>query len=291
MTVTKGIFVGLSTIDIVYDVDDFPVLDTKITAKSQSVFAGGPATNAAVTFRHMGGEAVLVTGVGRHPIGGLIREEMSQYSVKLLDLSPEFAEVPVISAVAVNAAGQRNVISANATRIKVSSVHVEPSILASASVVLVDGHYMQACQAWAEAARRSGIRVALDGGSWKQGLEELLRHVDTAICSGDFRPPGCSDREQVIEFLESRGVAEIAVTAGSGPIRFTAGRDSGLIPVPHVQVVDTMGAGDILHGAYCWYRAQGFSFSEALGKAAVIASESCRFSGTRAWMLSDRKPS
>ena len=127
MTVTKGIFVGLSTIDIVYDVDDFPAPDAKITAKSQSVFAGGPATNAAITFSHMGGEATLATAVGRHPLAALVREEMTRYSVKLLDLSPEFAEVPVISAIAVNGIGQRNVISANAIRIKVPSAHVDPS--------------------------------------------------------------------------------------------------------------------------------------------------------------------
>lgn len=41
----------------------------------------------------------------------------------------------------------------------------------------------------AEAAHDIGIKVVLDGGSWKSGLEKLLPHVHTAICSADFRPP------------------------------------------------------------------------------------------------------
>jgi len=47
MTVTKGIFVGLSTIDIVYDVDEFPAPDAKITAKESCRFSGTRAWMSA----------------------------------------------------------------------------------------------------------------------------------------------------------------------------------------------------------------------------------------------------
>jgi sugar/nucleoside kinase (ribokinase family) len=56
------------------------------------------------------------------------------------------------------------------------------------------------------------------------------------------------------------------------------------VPVPQVEVVDTTGAGDILHGAYCYYASQGRAFVDALTEAARIASESCRYAGTREWM-------
>lgn len=281
---TKGVFVGLSTIDVVYEVNEFPAADTKITARSQSVFIGGPATNAAIAFRHLGGDATLVTVVGRHPLASLIREELARYKVALIELHPGFHEIPVISAVAVNEAGQRNVISANASGMNLPAIQVDPRVLAPASVLMVDGHFMPACQAWASAARHRGIPVVLDAGSWKQDMETLLGSVDTAIGSADFRIPGCTGPDQIVAFLKSRGVRQAAITGGSRPIRWATEHDSGLIPIPEVAAVDTMGAGDILHGAYCWYAMQGSSFPRALEQAAAVASDSCRFRGTRAWM-------
>lgn len=280
----RGVFVGLSTIDLVYQVDQFPLPDSKITAMSQAAYAGGPATNAAITFRHLGGETALVAAIGQHPLTALIRNELDTFGVRLLDLAPARADAPAISAVAVNTAGQRNVISANAQPISEYSDRVDAEFLDSASVLLVDGHLMKACIAWAAAAKERGIAVVLDGGSWKQGTELLLPHVETAICSSDFQPPGCSGHEQVIDYLRGHGVRQIAITAGSRPIQFVSDQGSGCIPVPKVPVVDTMGAGDILHGAFSYYIATGSSFPDALLKAAEIASNSCRSRGTRAWM-------
>jgi sugar/nucleoside kinase (ribokinase family) len=45
-----------------------------------------------------------------------------------------------------------------------------------------------------------------------------------------------------------------------------------------------MGAGDILHGAYCHFAAMKRDFVDSLTQAARIASESCRHAGTREWM-------
>jgi sugar/nucleoside kinase (ribokinase family) len=143
---------------------------------------------------------------------------------------------------------------------------------------------MEACQVWSKAARSRGIQVVLDGGSWKAGTEELLKTVDTAICSADFMPPGCLTEEDVLKFLLDHGVKNIAITKGAEPIRFVSDGSSGIVPVPQIRLVDTMGAGDILHGAFCYFASNGSVFEEALRSAARVASESCRFHGTREWM-------
>jgi sugar/nucleoside kinase (ribokinase family) len=143
---------------------------------------------------------------------------------------------------------------------------------------------MQAGQAWSRAARARKIPVVMDGGSWKAGSEELLRSVDTAICSADFMPPGCSTADEVFACLKAWGVTNIAITKGPEPVRFLSGESSGLVSVPQVQCVDSMGAGDIFHGAFCYYASTGHGFVEALGLAAGVASDSCRFRGPREWM-------
>ncbi len=279
-----GVFVGLSTIDLVYRVDDFPAPNSKVAAASQDVFAGGPATNAAIAFARLGGQAVLVTAVGRHALAEVIRRELERFSIRHHDLSPGFDGAPAISSVTVDKTGRRNVVSANAVRMAELSIAVDPGILEQARIVLLDGHSMAACRTWAEAAHARKTPVVLDGGSWKDGTADLLAYVDTVICSGDFAPPSCAGEDETIRYLKDAGVKNVAITHGGDPIRFESGRSSGTVRVPQVEVVDSMGAGDILHGAFCYFASAGCGFIEALAEAANIASQSCRYAGIREWM-------
>ena len=278
-----GIFVGLSTIDVVYRVDKFPAPNAKITAQNQDVYIGGPATNAAIAFAHLGGSPTLVTAVGRHAMADVIRKDVEARSVRIVDLSLEFAEPPTVSSVTVDSAGQRNVVSANGGRVTAPPADADSQLVGKASVMLVDGHFMQACRTWATAAHGRGTPVVLDGGSWKEGTEELLASVSIAICSADFRPPGCANEEKTVRYLKQHGVKHVAITHGAEPVLFESGSSSGTIRVPEVKAVDTMGAGDIFHGAFCFFVSIGHGFVEALAEAAQIASESCRYRGTREW--------
>jgi sugar/nucleoside kinase (ribokinase family) len=278
-----GIFIGLSTIDVVYRLKTFPQSNAKVVADSQDAYVGGPATNAAIAFSQLGGQSTLVSAVGRHSMAAFVRNELEEFSVQLIDVTPASEESPTVSVVTVDSAGLRTVISANGARVANPSLQVDAGAFDSARIVLVDGHYPAVCLAWAREAKARGVRVVLDGGSWKDGSDELLKIIDTAICSADFKPAGCKSDEDVVEFLKSRGVARIAITKGPDPIVFSSGMTSGTLTVPAVSAVDTMGAGDVFHGAYCYFAATGLGFVEALGEAAEVASESCRHHGTRAW--------
>jgi len=278
----RGVFVGLSTIDVIYDVDHFPAPNSKVAANDQRLFIGGPATNAAITFSLLGGRSSLVTVVGRHAIAFLIRKELREHSVRLVDLNPDFQGVPVISCVSIDKVGNRNVVSANANRVAAPPTDVDLKVL-RARVVLVDGHYMESCQAWARTAKSQGVPVVLDAGSWKDGTEKLLKCIDTVICSSDFLPPGCTKQSDVFDYLKTHGVDNIAMTRGMDPVLFSSGSSAGSLRVPRVKAIDTMGAGDVFHGAFCYYASIGREFDSALSEAVRIASESCRYRGPRAW--------
>lgn len=279
-----GVFVGLSTLDLVYRVDGLPGLNEKIVARSQDAFVGGPATNAAVTFSHLGGKSTLVTVAGHHPLTQVLREDLDRYSVRLVDLNMAFEDLPPISSIMVTPSGERTVVSANATRVSQNGGVIEPMVLDRASVLLVDGHFMEASVTSAKIAKSAGVPVVFDGGSWKPRTMELLDLVDIAICSANFIPPGAATAEEVFDFLERVGVHTIAITNGANPILYFCGDQHGSLSVPKIIPVDTMGAGDIFHGAFCFYFAEGCDFTDALTKAAQVASASCTYRGTRVWM-------
>jgi sugar/nucleoside kinase (ribokinase family) len=138
-------------------------------------------------------------------------------------------------------------------------------------------------EAIASGAEAKNIPVAIDGGSWKPGFEKVLPFVDYAICSANFFPPNCHNAAEVFAYLSSVGIPHIAVTDGKNPIKYLSEDRNGAIDVPQIQAVDTLGAGDIFHGAFCYYILQ-VDFPQALASAARIASHTCQFFGTRRWM-------
>ena len=282
----KGLFVGLATVDLTYTVDAIPRRNQKISVPGQQITAGGPATNAAVTFAFLGGRAALVTAVGSHPLGTIIRTELEKFDVALHDVARRRKESPPVSSIMVlNGTGERTVVSANAAVF--SPIHEEfnPRWLSGVQILQVDGHYMPLCVAAARLAHKRGIPVVLDSGSWKAGMAELLSFIDIAICSDDYRPPGCRDIDDVLELFAARGIRQAAITRGASGVRFVDGGKRGTIAIEKIHAGDTLGAGDIFHGAFCYYAGQpGYSFRDALGVAACTATFSCRYSGTRLWM-------
>lgn len=275
------LFVGLTTVDLAYAVDAYPAEDTKTRARDQFLGAGGPAANAAVACATLTGGARLLTAVGRHPLTALIRDDLRAHGVELVDTTPGRTDPPPISSIVVAAgAGTRTIVSLDGSGIEAPFDHEFAELVREAPVVLVDGHHIELALGIARVARDAGIPVVLDGGRWKPDHARLLPLVDIAICSTSFAPP---DAEDVFDHLHRIGVQAVAVTRGQQPIRYSADGIRGEIAVGDVDGADTLGAGDILHGAFCAYHSRGHDFADALTRAAAVATLSCRSFGTRAW--------
>lgn len=270
-----GLFVGLVTLDLIYLADAPPIANQKIVAQETTIAAGGPATNAAIAFQHLGNRATLIGAIGSHPICHLIKSDLQACGVEVIDLDPTKTESPPVSSIVVTrSTGDRAVVSINAVKSQITANSL--NLLDDVDIVLIDGHQMQLGATIAKQARAKNIPVAIDGGSWKSGFETVLPDVDYAICSANFKLP---TNQTVFDYLQSFGIPHIAITQGNNAIELPNLK----IDVPQVPVVDTLGAGDIFHGAFCHYILK-HSFPEALSKAAQVASHSCQLFGTREWM-------
>jgi sugar/nucleoside kinase (ribokinase family) len=278
-----GLFVGLITIDFIYLAKSVPRNNQKIVATNYTVTAGGPATNAAIAFSYWN-RAKLLGVAGSHPIRNLIVADLDTYHVTLQDLNPTQVDPPPVSSIIVTeATGERAVVSINAVNTQVKGDRLPEDILQEVDIVLIDGHQMTVGSAIAQQAKANHIPVVIDGGSWKPGFEEVLPFVDYAVCSANFHPPGCNTTTEVLAYLTSVGIPYIAITQGENPIQYQANGKYNTVAVPQVEAVDTLGAGDIFHGAFCNYILQT-SFPDALAAAAGVAAASCQFFGTRRWM-------
>jgi sugar/nucleoside kinase (ribokinase family) len=281
--INSALFVGLITLDLIYLADSPPQNNQKLVATDYTVAAGGPATNAAVTFSHLGNQATVLGVLGSHPMTQLICSDLENYKVAIIDLdSHRDTPPPVSSIIVTQATGERAVISINAIKTQANITSIPANILENIDIVLIDGHQMAVSKIIAQTAKIQNIPVVIDGGSWKPGFEEILPFVNYAICSANFYPPNCQNQQDVFAYLQNFHIPHIAITHGENPIQYLTCGQSGVVNVPKIQPVDTLGAGDIFHGAFCDYILKT-NFREALALAGNTAAEACQHFGTRRW--------
>lgn len=149
--------------------------------------------------------------------------------------------------------------------------------------------------------------VVLDAGRWKPPMAQLLPRCSDIICSAAFRletPAATAGDEAsgapdaLLDALLARGARFAAISNGDKPIRWCHAHGTGQIEVPPTEVVDTLAAGDALHGAYAWALATRLTESPsepvtrrppALSAAAAIATRSTTHRGTRSWLAGLRE--
>ncbi|MBT9257237.1 carbohydrate kinase [Phycicoccus sp. MAQZ13P-2] len=280
---------GLATVDVVQVVEAVPGPDEKVVALAADVTAGGPACNAALTAAALGVPTRFVGAVGSGPLSAVVLRELASGGVAVTDLAPPAFEPPLSTVLVTQASGERAVVSRNAVGVAglaAPSDSALDALLDGVAAVLVDGHHLPVAVAVARAARRRGVPVLLDGGSWKPGLEELLAETELAVLSSAFAVPDEPKSADVLGAVLAAGPSWAAVSDGAGPVRWRwAGGVHGEVPVPVVDVVDTLGAGDVLHGALLAELGRGGAtdLPGSLARAVEVASRSVAHPGALGW--------
>lgn len=286
----RTLFVGLNTVDLQFLVDSYPEPNSKTKARKNEICAGGPATNAAITHAFLGGSTVLFSPIGKHSLSKFLVSEIQEHDVEIIDPIKNLEGKPTFASIITEEInGERTIFSYHPQSKKKILGELEIPNLDQFSCALFDGFFIDLAIPIAKCMREKGITTVMDGGSWKPGMEELLPYIDFAICSNDFQVVTCSNQLEVAEFMKSFGVQEVVFTNGEHPIMHYSKETVQEIEVKKVEAVDTLGAGDVFHGAFCYFYAVQPSFELALKSASIVAAKSCEHFGTRTWMESFSK--
>lgn len=294
---TRGLFVGLATLDVIQLVEKLPAENEKIRALDFAFAAGGPATNAAVAFAHgyskLGAgvedadDAVLVTRISDDEIGELIREDLEKSHVRLkASALPGNVPSTVATILVTQSTGDRAVVSATDQRKSAPAVSALDVEVEDFDIVETDGYETDLTLEVLKRAQSAGITTVLDGGSVKSYTEELFPYIDVAIVSEPFAS-GRSSAE-LFDYLANFGIKYSAITRGSKEILYSADGVSGTLKTCQTTAVDTLGAGDFFHGGFV--KALGKqaltaeTFLDGLAKATKIAALSIQSFGTRKWL-------
>lgn len=277
MSIPVGWFVGLATLDVIQRVERLPGRNEKLTAQQSWLAAGGPATVAAIAFARLGGRAVLWTALGSGAAAAAIRDDLAGTGVGVLDAAPEGFEVAVSTALVDAATGDRAVVSGSGHRPVLGEVAAPD--LRGVDVLLVDGHHPALALAASRAAAVAGIPIVVDAGSPKPVFDEIFALASDVVCSGDYAHPSGASASGLLAL----GPRLVAVSGGGDDLRWWTSDDRGRVTPESVTAVDTLGAGDVLHGAYAFALASGLERPSALEYAVGVATERVRHLGPFAW--------
>lgn len=281
----KVFLIGQAVLDLVFRVDELPSEARKYTASGVETVGGGCAANAAVAIARLGGEAWLSARVGDDPAGELIRRDLEAEGVNLSCSGPIEGGVSARSSITIDPAGERQILNFKGDglgeRVEVPEERFDAALADSR---------------WSHGARRAlslgtfaSVPRVLDaevGTSWS--LACLATHVVFSR-DGLLDFSSLDDLPQALFKANRRVPGWVAVTDGKSGLYHLAektgeGSERILnIPAPKVEAVDTLGAGDVWHGAFTLGLAQGKAEVEAARFASAAAALKCaRHGGGRA---------
>ncbi|MBW3086048.1 Sulfofructose kinase [Austwickia sp. TVS 96-490-7B] len=284
---TDLVCVGLAVLDVVHRVDRPPVWGRKHVAVSTEMCAGGPATNAAICAARLLGSATLITGLGSGPAADTVRAELAEWNVDVHDIAPRGWSLPVASCV-VDQSGERTVISSGALQTPFVLTGPAGDALERAEVLLLDGHHPAAAVTALDLARSRGVRTLLDAGSAKAHVEAWLPRIDVAAGSADYATGLGTDLAGAIRHVLAAGVEVAVMTDGPDAIQWATAKDPTATirrcHPPHIEAVDSLGAGDAFHGALAAGLTVGMDLDVAIDAAARVAAKRVACRGARGWL-------
>ncbi len=266
-----------------YRVPAVPAVPGKVLATDAAEVVDGMAVSAACAFVRLGGEAAVWGRVGDDPRGVGMRRELAAAG---LDVSAVRSVPGGLSSIAVSiidARGDRLVVPYHDASLDAAADWLPLERIASADFVHVDTRWPEGAAAALVAARAAGVPGMLDADIAPPDiLARLVPLSSHAVFSdaGLFVHTGMSDLEAALRLVAAGHPGHVGASCGLDGYAWIEAGALWRVPAPRVEVVDTLAAGDVFHGALALRLAEGATIEAAARFAVVAASLKCtRFGG------------
>jgi len=278
--------IGIAVMDLLFTMDELPDGGGgKYYAKHYREIGGGVAANAAVAVNRLGGRARYFGRLGDDGIGDRILDELRSADIDVGGVLRTKGVASPVSAVLVDGRGERTIINYTSPDLFEGETPPGAVMVDDADAVLVDVRWPEGAAVALDAARAAGIpsvfdfdRPMDDGGAH---LLERATHVAFSR-SALAATSGTDDPVAGLERVSSRNSAWLAVTIGGEGVYWIDDGEVMHLPAFTVDVVDTVGAGDVFHGALALALAEGQAEAAAVRFASAAAALKCTRPGARA---------
>ncbi|MBL4768538.1 MAG: hypothetical protein JKY94_12655 [Rhodobacteraceae bacterium] len=262
---------GLIAADLVFEIAEFPTKGTKSRALNSQIITGGGAMNAASAIAGLGGNACLVGAMGDDIFGAFLRQKMEERGIDDRYVAAITGAGTPCSAILVDADGDRTIVNHRDSALIANDFTLPASFPFDAA--LVDTRWPDGAAQIMQAARRANKPAVIDAEAPVAEAEIALSLATHVVFSeqGLRDYIGACDATALEKAAYQLGTW-CAVTRGALPVLCYDGTTLFEVPTYSTTAVNTLGAGDVWHGAFTLALAEGHSETRAVQRANAAAS-------------------
>ncbi len=277
--------IGLNATDTLLLLEGFPPYAGKVPFQKEIISPGGQVSTAMVCCAKLGLKAKYIGTVGDDARGRIQRDSLKDTGVDISGLlvredCPNQTGFILIDI----STGERTVLWQRADCLRLAADDINPAEITSARMLHLDGYDTDAAEFASTLAKQHGIPVSLDVDTIYPNFDGVLKNVDYLVASSSWPRNWTGEEDPFVSLpLLSRhyGIKTSAMTLGRyGALAFEDGRWE-YSPAFLVDCVDTTGAGDVFHGAFCFAVLTGMALGSALQFANAAAALNCTAIGAR----------
>jgi sulfofructose kinase len=268
--------VGLAVVDFCFNVEELPQLAEKYIASGAGMVGGGGAANAAVAVTRLGGNARLAARVGNDLFGNIIIEQLQKDGVDCSLVQVTANARSSFSSVLINHQGERQIVN-----FRGAGLSDDSSALHSLRVdaVLSDTRWHAGTTAALQLAQRLGVPGVIDVEA-PINYEALKLASHCAFSKQGLQAlTGIGNPQHALQAARSHCSGFICVTDGEHGVYYLDGDVVRHVPAYAVTVADTLGAGDVWHGAFSYALAEQQTEYDAMCFASAAAALKCTRKG------------
>ncbi|MBV6430203.1 MAG: Sulfofructose kinase [Bryobacteraceae bacterium] len=277
--------IGLNATDTVILVPHFPAYAGKVAFDEEMLSPGGQVASAMVTCSRLGLRAKYIGTVGDDERGRIQLRSLESTGINLDDVrvrknTPNQTAYIVID----RTTGERTVFWNRAEGLRLQPEEIDARMITRARLLHIDGHDTEAAEKAAKLAREAGMPVTVDVDTIYPGFEGVLKHVTHLVASSEFPVAWTKEKDplRALDLIQREyRIPVAAMTLGSHGALAKVNGQVYYSPAFVVNCVDTTGAGDVFHGAFCYAVLEGMPMADALDFSNAMAALNCRALGAR----------
>ena len=272
--------IGIPVRDLTFRVEALPERGSKANASHLAEICGGNALNAAIAISRLGGRVAFAGPMGdaRETSSGFILERMEAEGIDTTHVVRMPGLTTPVSAIMIEPSGERTLTIYRDPGLWTVKLPDADELFADCRAVLVESRCGAFATSLCTEARRRGIAVIV-GVDRPMALQDgLLTTASHLLFASEQvqETAGIADDGEALKRLAELTPAFLAATSGPrGTLWLNEEGELKKTPAFPVQAVDTLGAGDVFHGAFTLGLAEGKDAREALRFAAAAAALKC----------------
>ena len=277
--------VGLNATDTLIVLPHFPAYAGKVAFEQEILSPGGQVASAMVTCAKLGLAVKYIGTVGDDDRGKIQLQSLRETGINLDDIQVRANCANQTAYILIDrTTGERTVLWKREECLRLDPASITPEKISCAKMLHIDGHDTPAVARAAEIARQHHIPVTVDVDTIYHGFDAVLPHVDYLVASSEFPGQWTSERDpfRALEMIqEEYHIPVAAMTLGAhGAMARVHGRFI-YSPAFVVNCIDTTGAGDVFHGAFCYAVLQNMAMRDTLEFCNAMAALNCTALGAR----------